>query len=85
MTLFIPDARDVEHAHLAHRAMVTQLTRREADVLRLVARGMTDRQIAATLYISRKTASNHVQNILRKAGVSTRTGAVGFALRAGLL
>lgn len=84
MTLFITDGGDAEHAQLTHRGLLTQLTRREADVLRLVARGMTDRQIAATLYISRKTASNHVHNILRKAGVSTRTGAVGFAVRAGL-
>ena len=63
----------------------SRLTRREIDVLRLLALGLTDREIAATLSISRKTASNHVHNLLQKAGVSTRTGAVSLAARTGLI
>ena len=60
------------------------LTAREVDVLRLVAAGQTNPQIAEALYISRKTASHHVSNILRKLGVSTRVEAAGVAHRLGL-
>jgi non-specific serine/threonine protein kinase len=60
------------------------LTRRELDVLRLLASGHTDRQIAATLSISRKTAGNHVTSILAKFGVENRTAAATLAVRRGL-
>lgn len=60
------------------------LTRRETDVLQLIAAGLTDRQIAATLSVSRKTASNHVSSILHKIGVATRASAASYAVRAGL-
>lgn len=61
------------------------LTRREADVLRLIAVGLTDRQVAATLGVSRKTASNHVANILRKLEVPTRAAAVARAISERLI
>ena len=48
------------------------LTRREVDVLRLAARGLTTRQIADRLFISPKTADHHIQHIYGKIGVSTR-------------
>ena len=51
---------------------VGELTARERDVLRLVAAGRTNRHIAATLFISEKTASVHVSRILAKLGVATR-------------
>ncbi|MFE0189250.1 AAA family ATPase [Streptomyces sp. NPDC058989] len=59
------------------------LTPRERDVLRLVAEGRSNRQIADTLFISPKTASVHVSNILAKLGVSGRgeAGAVAHRLR----
>ncbi|WP_307795096.1 AAA family ATPase [Actinacidiphila acididurans] len=60
------------------------LTARERDVLRLVADGRTNRQIAETLFISPKTASVHVSNILAKLHVSTRTEAATTAHRLGL-
>ena len=61
------------------------LTDRELAVLKLVAAGRTNAQIGAELYISHKTASVHVSNILRKLGVSGRTQAAALAERAGLL
>jgi DNA-binding CsgD family transcriptional regulator/tetratricopeptide (TPR) repeat protein len=61
------------------------LTGRELAVLRLVAAGRTNAQIGAELYISTKTASVHVTNILRKLGVSSRVQAAALAERAGLL
>jgi DNA-binding CsgD family transcriptional regulator len=61
------------------------LTARERDVLALVARGRTNRQIGRTLFISEKTASVHVSNILGKLGASGRTEAVAIASRRGLV
>jgi DNA-binding NarL/FixJ family response regulator len=61
------------------------LTSRERLVLRLLAAGRTNAQIGAELFISPKTASVHVSNILRKLGVSGRTAATTAAERAGLL
>ncbi|MPY32120.1 AAA family ATPase [Streptomyces adustus] len=60
------------------------LTGRERDVLRLVSAGRTNRQIAEELFISPKTASVHVSNILGKLGVSGRGEAAALAHRAGL-
>lgn len=61
------------------------LTAREIEVLRLLARGLSTKQIAEQLVISRKTARNHVQNIYAKAGVSNRAQASIFAVRHGLM
>jgi len=60
------------------------LSPREREVLRLMASGRTNRQIADELYISTRTAANHVGNILAKLNVPSRTAAVSFALREGL-
>jgi len=49
------------------------LTRREDEIAGLVGRGLTNRQIAAALHISERTAENHVQHILAKLGLRTRT------------
>ena len=61
------------------------LTAREDEVLELVAAGKTNRQIAEALFISEKTASVHVSNILRKLEVSTRGEAAATAYRLGLV
>ncbi len=61
------------------------LTPRERDVLGLLAKGLTNRQIGSTLFISEKTASVHVSNILGKLGASGRAEAVAIAHRRGLL
>jgi HD-GYP domain-containing protein (c-di-GMP phosphodiesterase class II) len=61
------------------------LTEREVDVLRLLARGHTNRAIASELAISPKTVSHHVEHIYAKAGVKTRAGATLFAVEAGLI
>ncbi|WP_276615406.1 ATP-binding protein [Nonomuraea basaltis] len=61
------------------------LTAREVEVLRLVAEGLTNREIAERLFIAQKTASVHVSNILAKLEVSTRTQAAAAARQRGLL
>ncbi|MGP7999232.1 MAG: helix-turn-helix transcriptional regulator [Streptosporangiaceae bacterium] len=55
------------------RAAAGPLSPREQEVARLVARGMTNKQIAAALYVSERTAENHVQHILTKLGFSNRS------------
>jgi DNA-binding CsgD family transcriptional regulator/tetratricopeptide (TPR) repeat protein len=67
----------------AHGA--SALTSRETEVLRLLAEGRTNRQLARELYISEKTVSVHVSNILAKLGVRSRTEAAAVARRDGLL
>ena len=57
---------------------------REAEVLSLVAAGQTNRQIGEALFVSEKTASVHVSNILRKLGVSSRVDAAAVAQRLGV-
>jgi DNA-binding NarL/FixJ family response regulator len=60
------------------------LTRREREVLALVAEGYTNRRIAEALFISESTAGVHVSNILGKLGVSSRAEAAAVAARLGL-
>ncbi|WP_414646435.1 helix-turn-helix transcriptional regulator [Embleya scabrispora] len=61
------------------------LTAREREVLELLARGLSNRQIGEELFISAKTASVHVSNIMAKVGASRRTEAVALARRGGLI
>ncbi len=61
------------------------LTERETDVLKLVARGMANKQIARNLFIGEKTVKTHVSNILLKLGVNSRTQAALHAARTGLV
>lgn len=61
-----------------------QLTERETDVLRLVAKGMTSRQIAQKLVISHRTVENHVQSTLRKLQLHNRVELARYAIEHGL-
>lgn len=67
------------------RAWPADLTAREVDVLRALARGLTNKQIAARLHVSDATVHTHVLNIYGKAGVKTRAGATLFAMEHDLL
>lgn len=61
------------------------LTRRECEVARLLATGMSNRQIAEQLYVSERTAESHVQNILTKLGFGSRSQVALWAIREGLI
>jgi HD-GYP domain-containing protein (c-di-GMP phosphodiesterase class II) len=61
------------------------LTGREVEVMRLLVRGRSERQIAAELYIAASTVHTHIVHIYEKAGVSTRAGAAVFAMEHGLI
>ncbi|MGH2507043.1 MAG: response regulator [Ktedonobacteraceae bacterium] len=58
----------------------SELTEREREVLALIARGYTNKQIAQTLFVSEKTARNHVSHILEKLGLARRSEAAAFAV-----
>jgi DNA-binding NarL/FixJ family response regulator len=70
---------------LAERVSGAQLTEREMDVLRQIARGRSNKEIAQALSISESTVKGHINNILSKMSVSDRTQAVTTALRHGLI
>jgi DNA-binding NarL/FixJ family response regulator len=70
---------------VAEDTALASLTARELEVLRVMARGVTNAQIAAELFISPKTAKTHVQHIIAKLGVSDRTQAVVRAIEAGIV
>jgi DNA-binding NarL/FixJ family response regulator len=61
------------------------LTQREGEVLRQMANGLTNKEIAKTLHISYETVKEHVQHILRKMGLTDRTQAAVWAVRKGLV
>jgi len=65
-------------------ASVEALTEREDEVLRLIARGMANKEIARELVIGEKTVKTHVSNILQKLGVQSRTQAALYAAQNGL-
>lgn len=81
-----------KHIALARQELILQerverpggLSRREVEVLRLIADGITTQQIAERLFISAKTADRHIQNIYNKIGTSNCAGATRWALEKGV-
>jgi pimeloyl-ACP methyl ester carboxylesterase/DNA-binding CsgD family transcriptional regulator len=73
------------HAEPEHPPSQAGLSPRECDVLRLVAEGLHNREIAARLGLSPATVSRHLVNIYAKLGIATRAGAASFAIRRGLV
>jgi HD-GYP domain-containing protein (c-di-GMP phosphodiesterase class II) len=73
------------HRSSARRERPAGLTAREVDVLRLVARGLSSKEIATALVISPKTARNHIEHIYAKTGATNRVAASTFATKHGLL
>jgi DNA-binding NarL/FixJ family response regulator len=61
------------------------LSDREVEVLRLLARGLSNRDMAERLYLSPDTVKHHIRHIYNKTGVSTRAGATLFAMESSLL
>jgi DNA-binding CsgD family transcriptional regulator len=73
------------HRHPRRREGPAGLTAREVEVLKLAARGLSNKEIAQQLVISPKTAGNHIEHIYSKIGASTRARASLFAMQQGLL
>ena len=76
----IPAPRSTSRpAHSSGRPEASRLTRREAQVAALVAQGMTNKQIAAELVVSQRTAETHIENILTKLGYTSRAQIAAWA------
>ena len=74
----------VAHAR-KEESSVLSLTTRELEILRLVAQGLADKEVAATLQLSEHTVHRHIANVLNKLDVPSRTAAVAQAVHHGLL
>jgi DNA-binding NarL/FixJ family response regulator len=79
---YIP--RDIA-ARLAERMMRTELTPRELEILRMLAKGLTNKQIGKALNISDNTVKNHVNSVIEKLEVCDRTEAATTAIQRGIL
>jgi HD-GYP domain-containing protein (c-di-GMP phosphodiesterase class II) len=77
--------RAAGHAVKRRREWPSGLTNREVEVLRLLVRGLSNKEIAERLVISRKTAGSHIEHIYTKIGVSNRAQASLFAVKHGLM
>ena len=80
-------AYDARHARQLSegRTLPARLSEREAEVLRLVAKGCTNKDIARTLDLSDKTIARHLANIFAKTGATTRAAATAFAFESGIV
>ncbi|MFL5761458.1 MAG: ATP-binding protein [Thermomicrobiales bacterium] len=78
-------AREVTSGERTDATSPLPVTRRELDVLRLLVEGLSDKEIAEALGISRRTVSKHVATILAKFNVASRTAAATYATRRGLI
>jgi DNA-binding NarL/FixJ family response regulator len=76
--------REVTRALRPGPHSVGELTQRERDILQLVGRGMSNQEIAETLFITERTARTHVSNILLKLHLASRTQAALWAIREGI-
>ena len=73
-----------ESNELDNQLVDNPLSEREMDVIGLIAQGKTNKEIAASLIIAEKTARNHVSRILTKLGLTRRSQAAAWAIKAGL-
>jgi DNA-binding NarL/FixJ family response regulator len=76
-------AEYADEPELSDGKAIVRLTRRELEILQLLARGLNNEVISRQLYISPTTTRNHIQNILGKLGVHSKLEAVAYAVRAG--
>lgn len=74
----------IEDKYIENKNSITKLTQREKEVLSLIVRGYTNKEIADKIFITSLTAANHVKNILKKLSLKNRTQAVLFAIKNNL-
>jgi DNA-binding NarL/FixJ family response regulator len=77
---------EIQHGWLNNgKPDIAELSAREAEVLKLIAEGLANKQISARLHLSEKTVKNHVSRIFSKLNISARTQAAVHAIRAGIV
>ncbi|MGH7756910.1 MAG: response regulator transcription factor, partial [Vulcanimicrobiaceae bacterium] len=69
----------------AGRTEIAELSAREAEVIKLIAEGLANKQISARLNLSEKTVKNHISRIFSKLNINARTQAAVHAIRAGIV
>ncbi len=88
-TFIEPRLMNLLNSNLAKRdikkSMIDALTKRELEILKLVSKGMLNKEIASQLNISERTVKNHISNIFKKIDVSDRTQAAVFAIKNGVV
>jgi DNA-binding NarL/FixJ family response regulator len=84
-TISGPNGTDASPDSALSPASPVRLTRREAEVLGLLAQGLSNKEIGAVLWLSDRTIERHITGLYRKIGVERRTEAAAFALRHGLI
>lgn len=82
---YLQVSRQHREAEQETQASIERLTPRERDVLTALGDGLSDREIAERLYISRETVHTHMVNLMSKLGVDSRMQALIFAVKAGLV
>jgi len=80
-----PPGVELAVAEASVPAGLEHLTPRQIEVLRLVARGMTNNEVAEALFLSRRTVHAHLRSIFHKLGVGHRSAATRYAIQHGLL
>ncbi|HRY97454.1 MAG TPA: response regulator transcription factor [Bacteroidales bacterium] len=85
VTLGLIQAREAAGASPGGPDTLPELTSRETEILRLVAEGLSNKEISDRLFISHRTVDTHRTNIMRKIGVSNVAGLIRFAIRHGFL
>lgn len=70
---------------LPTRSAISDLSERETEIIRLIARGLANKEIASRLSVSEKTVKNHISRIFSKLGITARTQAAIHAMKAGLV
>lgn len=88
-TFIEPRLMNLLNSNLAKRdikkSMIDALTKRELEILKLISKGMMNKEIASQLNISERTVKNHISNIFKKIDVSDRTQAAVFAIKNGVV
>jgi predicted ATPase/DNA-binding CsgD family transcriptional regulator len=79
-----PQSQAIDPSPAPDAEALDKLTVREEEVLRMIAQGLSDREIGEALFISTRTVNGHVTNMLSKLGLESRTAAAAFAVRNGL-
>jgi len=79
-----PPAAEAPEAAGAESAAPDGLTNREVEILSLIARGLTNPEIAEQLFLSNHTIKTHINRIFAKTGSRDRAAAIGYAIRHGL-
>lgn len=85
VTLSLLDKSQVKSAHGSDVTTIAQLTEREVEILKLVAQGMTNKEVGDNLNISHRTVDTHRTNLMKKLDVTNVAGLIRFAFKNGLI